>query len=676
MSLSTHRDVSSISVESAELIYRSLSFENQLFTARVYKRNYRTPAIHSLLRRQVQTPPAVVPSIPLTSPDAFLSNIINTEPGFKAVHTVASTGDVSFMGVLLARGADVSETTSFERWTPLYLAARAGDLPMTELLVLKGADVNSRSFDGDQPIHAVSRCSDSGALEVVSLLLESGVDVNSPGLDSKRALHLAARSANLPLTKLLLGKGADIYSQGFHGDHPIHAASRCSDSTSLDVVGLLLEHGASVHDPNTYSVRPLQLATRHGNLSLARLLLENGADVNCHWSRCPCPDYPIHYASRLSNETSIGMVSLLMDYGAPVNDPNRYFEGPLHLAGQSGNLPLTKLLLERRADVNIKSIAGDQPLHATLRRSHTLTLEVASLLLEYGAAVDCPNKELERPLHLAVRMPQLRVAKLLLQKGADVNSRSRGSDQPIHMACRNRSLDMVEILLDYGANVNGKTIGGYQPLHVAATSGEQPSLIKLLVRKGAAIEAKSQGSFSQTALGLACINANIPNIRQLLVLYANACIEVPRAMLDVALEYRLPPVVDLLLEYGLDPNTAAASSDRTCWMDLLELANKPRETKYIVQSLIEHGADVRSTSQYGNQPLHYLALSRGRLEWNEDVKEMVDILLANGADLNALNVLGESPLLFAASRMDYGLTSYFLDKGATPLSSLPFFPSY
>ena len=38
-----------ISLESTDLVYRRLSFENELFTASVYKRNYRNPLIRSLL---------------------------------------------------------------------------------------------------------------------------------------------------------------------------------------------------------------------------------------------------------------------------------------------------------------------------------------------------------------------------------------------------------------------------------------------------------------------------------------------------------------------------------------------------------------------------------------------------------------------------------------------------
>jgi len=67
-SFSTCDNASLMSVESAELVYRPLDFENDLFTARVYKRNYRPTMIKRLFKperkmpgndtiSQVKTPP-------------------------------------------------------------------------------------------------------------------------------------------------------------------------------------------------------------------------------------------------------------------------------------------------------------------------------------------------------------------------------------------------------------------------------------------------------------------------------------------------------------------------------------------------------------------------------------------------------------------------------------------
>ena len=52
---SIYSDPSRTSIGSAELVYRQLTVDNDLFTARVYKRNYRHPAINFLMKTRAST---------------------------------------------------------------------------------------------------------------------------------------------------------------------------------------------------------------------------------------------------------------------------------------------------------------------------------------------------------------------------------------------------------------------------------------------------------------------------------------------------------------------------------------------------------------------------------------------------------------------------------------------
>ena len=54
-SLSIHSFVSQMSVKTTDLTYQRLSFEEDLFAARVYKRRYGNPVIHSVFRNNVQS---------------------------------------------------------------------------------------------------------------------------------------------------------------------------------------------------------------------------------------------------------------------------------------------------------------------------------------------------------------------------------------------------------------------------------------------------------------------------------------------------------------------------------------------------------------------------------------------------------------------------------------------
>lgn len=100
-----------ISVESTELKYEPLPIDNELFTARVYKRNYEVPAKSPSQRPLTENSLVVVSPSDLAAPDKFLKDMVSSEPGWSTIHTVARKGDVRFMDVLLARGANVNDLT-------------------------------------------------------------------------------------------------------------------------------------------------------------------------------------------------------------------------------------------------------------------------------------------------------------------------------------------------------------------------------------------------------------------------------------------------------------------------------------------------------------------------------------------------------------------------------------
>ena len=65
ISESEHNRKSCISLESTDLVYRRLSFEDELFTASVYKRNYTNPLIRSLLESGSRHDPSRKISLPI-----------------------------------------------------------------------------------------------------------------------------------------------------------------------------------------------------------------------------------------------------------------------------------------------------------------------------------------------------------------------------------------------------------------------------------------------------------------------------------------------------------------------------------------------------------------------------------------------------------------------------------
>jgi ankyrin repeat protein len=163
--------------------------------------------------------------------------------------------------------------------TDLYLAAEKGDVvQLEEILGAEPHLVNALSSDG---LTALGIAAHYGQVEAVRTLLRLGADVNQlsqskiPFIPSNTALHAAIA-----------------------GDR------------SVEVVKILLDHGADVTLTDSNHHTPLQAAAFNGNVEIGRLLLEKGADVNAQH----CNSQTALAISRKQGHTAF--VELLLQYGA------------------------------------------------------------------------------------------------------------------------------------------------------------------------------------------------------------------------------------------------------------------------------------------------------------------------------------------------------------------------
>lgn len=72
-------------------------------------------------------------------------------------------------------------------------------------------------------------------------------------------------------------------------------------------------------------------------------------------------------------------------------------------------------------------------------------------------------------LHGAVQLGDLKQVKLLLESDVDINATTEDGSTALHLAAaRSDGLDLVKLLVEKGANVNAKNIYGYRPMDYAA----------------------------------------------------------------------------------------------------------------------------------------------------------------------------------------------------------------
>ena len=203
-------------------------------------------------------------------------------------------------------------------------------------------------------------------------LLASGADISEQG-DQGTPLHVAAFQGDVAMVSLLLDNGADIESlRNFNGDRPLHVAVSYNRP---DVVVLLLARGAMVDARDASGRTALHMAAGKGYAAVAKVLLENNADVNATFR---AQKFSALHAACSNNR--IDVAALLLAHHADVN-ASADGETPLLYAAEKGSPELVELLLASGANTKVKSKAGLTPL--TLAKSN-IRKGVVDVLVRHG----------------------------------------------------------------------------------------------------------------------------------------------------------------------------------------------------------------------------------------------------------------------------------------------------
>ncbi len=193
------------------------------------------------------------------------------------------------------QGADIAALDE-NGMSPIRVAVRSLHVDLIRLLLRRGADYTAADRHGRTLLHEVVDVADdvSGGKglvrECASLLLDAGVDHNTRHAYGLTALHEAILLGRQSLVELFLRRGADV--RAMHSYRIVNpkapreeAAERFSllhaavTRPNLDIVSLLLEHGADVGAVDGKGRTSLHWATElHADAPVLELLLESGAD--------------------------------------------------------------------------------------------------------------------------------------------------------------------------------------------------------------------------------------------------------------------------------------------------------------------------------------------------------------------------------------------------------------
>lgn len=224
---------------------------------------------------------------------------------------------------------------------------------------------------------------------------------------------------------------------------------------------------------------PLHLASYFGHAAVAKLLVNQGADLE---SRDPeHGGTPLSWASEKGHEV---LVKLLLENGAKIEFKNIDTRTPLSLAAANGHERVVKMLLENGAEIESKDDKGVTPLSLAAAKGHQT---VVKLLLKNSANLGSKDQSGRTPLLEAAANGHGEVAKVLLETGADLGSKDTHDPNPLIYAAARGHVTVVALLLENGADLDTKDELGRTPLFYAA-AGRHELVARFLLKKGAYID--------------------------------------------------------------------------------------------------------------------------------------------------------------------------------------------
>jgi excisionase family DNA binding protein len=349
-------------------------------------------------------------------------------------------------------------------------------------------------------------------------------------------------------------------------------------ANNLKALAALLKKGIDLKHDFKRGWTALHLASRAGHVGIVKVLLDYGAEVNATTNLWKTPlDEAIHARQdaaadllreqggkrglevSLQGAIAAGNLAWVKKHLAAGADLNALTLGelPLGLALARRQWDVAQYLLRKKADVTRTQVEGDTALHVALESGAPESLLKA--IVRSGADVNAPNKHGESPLSIAARAEDESAVRFLLAHGA--NPKTGGVDEvsPVSAALDNDNHDLARLLIDQGAKAT---------LHQAARCGHLPTVQKL-VRAGADLEATNDSWDAQTPLLIAVHNSH-------------------------------PEIVEFLLESKADPNVQ--ESFRAGADTPLHLAVKQSSAK-MLKLLLAAGADPDSQNSERLTPL-------------------------------------------------------------------------
>lgn len=555
-----------------------------------------------------------------------------------ALQAACAKGSTRVAQTLIGNGADI-DAQGGAYGTALLAACRYGFAVIANMLLEKGVDRACPKGFGALDCFEIAL--ENGHASVLDVFFQHGEDPNRLISNGRTILIEAASTGANSVIRVLLKRGADVNFQDFKGRTALHMAA---SQGMRDTVAILLDNRADATIHDAYGATALRTAIYDQRVGVVELLLSrNEGSTSVQLTSEPLL---LHWAAVVGNQA---LIRTLLEYGAPVDiiDSVRG-QTALHRATEHGHEWVVSLLLQERADVNIRDNSGKSALDYAVDRAR---VPVIRLLLA-GRAYSVAQVQSSRlTLHWAAERGCEAIIALLLDIGYPINNVDRFKRTALHIATEHAYEAVMTLLLSRKVDVNAQDIYGKTALHRAAERANETQKSLLLrwsqmaaereaaaqreaswavreqeagqravrqrtaaqeaacqkaaerwtaERKQMAAEQKRKAAEQEAAEKLAVEQANAAQISLLLHGSANPNLtnSGSETVLHVISDHGQTSLARLLLSFGADPDLVDKSGRTT-----LHRAVRGGHAS-LVQLLIEQGADASVEDSCGNTALH------------------------------------------------------------------------
>ncbi|CAF1443666.1 unnamed protein product [Didymodactylos carnosus] len=206
----------------------------------------------------------------------------------------------------------------------IYNATKHGNITTLKVLLNDTSikDISDHLNEFYEDVHAkctpLMAASHYGHYEIIKFLvsnyspnleIEGTIQLDNQTFEGVTALWCATSAGHIDIVKILVEHGADVNHRTKNGSTPLRTA--CYDG-HFAIVKYLVEHGADVHTTNVHGHTCLMLTAYKGHLDVLNYLYLSGCDIDAKWN---CGSTALHDAAE---EGHLVIVQTLLNYGAKI----------------------------------------------------------------------------------------------------------------------------------------------------------------------------------------------------------------------------------------------------------------------------------------------------------------------------------------------------------------------